>query len=74
MLQISQRRLRVAFVARAIASPRAGLYVADLVSQLSRRKYETFAFVVGLSSSMKRKDQIDQIADQVRASRTSLSG
>ncbi|TYZ58744.1 hypothetical protein PybrP1_010565 [[Pythium] brassicae (nom. inval.)] len=60
------RRLRVGFVSRYLYEPTIGLYMDDLIPQLSQLKYETFAFVLGLSSSMKTQTKVPQIADQVR--------
>lgn len=53
------------FVSRYLFNPMAGVYMSDLIPQLDPRKYETFAFAIGLSSSMKKKEKPEQIADQV---------
>lgn len=53
------------FVSRFLYDPSAGIFMYHLLPQLSQRKYQTFAFVVGLSNSMKTQQTVAQIAERV---------
>ncbi|KAF1330090.1 Udp-n-acetylglucosamine--peptide n-acetylglucosaminyltransferase, partial [Globisporangium splendens] len=69
----TQRRLRVGFVSRFLFSPTVGLYMSNLIPALDPLKYQTFAFAIGLSRSMKKREHVDQIAEEVWALPKDLS-
>uniref|UniRef100_K3WKQ9 protein O-GlcNAc transferase n=1 Tax=Globisporangium ultimum (strain ATCC 200006 / CBS 805.95 / DAOM BR144) TaxID=431595 RepID=K3WKQ9_GLOUD len=63
----TQRRLRVGFVSRFLFSPTVGLYMSNLIPALDPLKYQTIAFAIGLSSSMKKREHAGRIAEEVWA-------
>jgi predicted O-linked N-acetylglucosamine transferase (SPINDLY family) len=70
--KVPNGRLRVGFVSRFLFNPAVGLFMDELIPHFDPFKYETFAFAIGSSKSMKVVEKLNQIAETVSIQKHSL--